>query len=91
MGGRLYSYLNGGDVCVNDIYVNAICVNDNCVSYICGGFQGKKYEDPLTIAKQAMAVRIYLDAQDPVTPLASAKLVNRGSRPPGSRLSSNSH
>ena len=30
-----------------------------------------------------MAVRIYLDAQDPVTPLASAKLVNKGSRPPG--------
>ena len=30
-----------------------------------------------------MAVRLYLDAQDPVTPLASAKLVNKGSRPPG--------
>ena len=54
-------------------------------------FQTKKYEYPLTNAKQAMAVRIYLDAQDPVTPLASAKLVNKGSRPPGIQAVSNSH
>ena len=40
------------------------------------------------------AIYIFLfiaDTQDPVTPLASAKLVNRGSRPPGIQAVSNSH